>query len=163
MPEIASNVVAVIGTLLGTTLAFVLQGRLAARQVEEARRDRRRDEFLTAAATLTSSIAALIQAEYDRAKRRLNGEVGAQREQARQDAYDRRTDARTAQYRLQLVGDPSRDTDLLAMAMHVIEISKEISVNTTTTAEVNSKNREAKQALARLVVIANQRVRMLDE
>jgi hypothetical protein len=146
---------------MGVALTSLLHARQSSRQVDEARRDRRREDFIVTAAELTSSLAALIQAEYDRAKRRLEGEVGEAREQARQRVYDRRTEARTALYRLKIVGDLVKDAPLLASADAVIKSSREVSFGTSSIAAVNDKNRLAKEALDRFASEANRRVGQL--
>jgi hypothetical protein len=158
MNEIAASIIAVVGTLMGASLAFVFQSRLSARDAADDRQDRRRQEFVDATAELIAAISTLIQAEYDRAKRRLNEEDGERREHARQVAYDRRTDTRTALYRFRLLGDVASDSPLLATAERAIEASRAISANTPTLHDADARNHAAKHALEKLVTEAGQRI-----
>lgn len=161
MIEVAPSVIAVIGTLLGATLAFVFQSRLSARQVTEGRRDRRRADYVDAAAALASAVSMLIQAEYARAKLRFQGIEGEQRERARQDVYDKRTATRSAAFRLQLVGSPVDDGPLVVAAEDLITLCRSISTYSTTPADAEVRKRAADNALAALIDDAHRRINQI--
>jgi hypothetical protein len=158
MIEIAPSLVAVFGTLLGATLVYVFQSRLSARQVDEARRDQRRQDYVDAATALASAVSTLIQAEYDRVKSRFQGVEDEQRERARRDAYDKRTLTRSAAFRLQLVGSPVEDGPLVLDAEELIRLCRSISTDSTTPADAEVRKRAADDALTALIRDAHRRV-----
>ncbi|WP_396667937.1 hypothetical protein [Microbacterium sp. R86528] len=158
MIEVAPSLVAVIGTLLGATLVYVFQSRLSARQVDEARRDRRREDYVDAATALASAVSTLIQSEYDRAKSRFQGIEGEQRDRARRDVYDKRTLTRSATFRLQLVGSPIEDGHLVLDAEELIRLCRSISTDSATPADADVRKRAADDALAALIGDAHRRV-----
>ncbi len=143
MTEYAPSLIAVVGTLLGATLAFLFQSRISARQVDEARRDRRREDYIGAATALASAVSTLIQAEFNRAKLRFAGVEGEQREEARRDVYDKRTATRGAAFRLQLVGSPAEDHALVVAAEELVNLCRSISTDSigpvSTTAQPEAK------------------------
>ncbi|GAA1845750.1 hypothetical protein [Agromyces salentinus] len=161
MEVIWASVIAVLGTLSGAALAFALQSQLSKRQLAAARRDRQREEYITAAADLLTTVTALMQAEYNRAKKRIEGVAGDAREQARQDAYDRRTAARIALYRLQLVGNPAEYRSTGDEGGKLIDLCRQISAGTATVTDVESRRQAARAALDTLIGSANARVSQL--
>src|SRR4051794_23468571 len=70
-----TSAIAVIGTLLGSTLTYLFQRMTLNRTIMVARGDKRREEFIDALATYASTVTALRRAEFDRAKKRLGGVV----------------------------------------------------------------------------------------
>ncbi|GAA1694503.1 hypothetical protein GCM10009808_09490 [Microbacterium sediminicola] len=159
MGEYLPSLIAVVGTLLGACLGFLFQGRLITRQMNETRLDKRREDYIDAATALASAISTLIQAEYNRAKLRIDRIEGEQRNTARQYIYDMRTAARAAAYRLQIVGSPIEDRELPATLDSLIELCRRISAHSTTIEETDKRSAAAKAALATLVSDANKRAR----
>jgi hypothetical protein len=161
MTDFAPSLIAVVGTLLGATLAFIFQSRLSARQAREARRDKQREDYVGAATALASAASTLIQAEYNRAKLRFTGVEGEPREGARQDVYDKRTAMRGAAFRLQLVGSPADDRPLVVEAEELIGLCRSISTDSTTHADAKARKRAANQALEVLIGNAHRRINQL--
>lgn len=158
MTNVAPSLIAVLGTLLGGVLAFLLQNSLAKRQLGESRRDNRRADYIAAATDLASAVSTLIQAEYARAKLRFDGVNDERRDRARQDVYDKRTATRTATFRLQLIGDPAKDAALVEAGEALIEQCRGISTHSTTMNDADSRTRIAKAGLEALIGDAHRRV-----
>jgi hypothetical protein len=155
--EVTLSLIAVAGTLLGATLAYVFQSRLIASQRKESRRDRRREEYIDAAADLAAAVATLIPAEFARAKLRFAGVQDERREKARQKVYDERSSARSAGFRLQLVGNPALDETLVIATEELINLCRSISAGSTTPADAEKRMRSANAALDSLIRGAHQR------
>ena len=158
MTEYAPSIIAVVGTLLGATLAFLFQSRLSARQVDEARRDRRREGYIDAATALASSVSTLIQAEFNRAKLRFAGVEGEEREEARRDVYDKRSATRGAAFRLQLVGSPAEDHALVLAAEELVRLCRSISTDSIAPPDARARKRAATEALEVLIGNAHRRI-----
>jgi hypothetical protein len=158
MTDYGTSLIAVVGTLLGATLAFVFQSRLSSRQVDETRRDKRRADYVDAATALASAVSALIQAEYNRAKLRFAGVEGEHRDSARRDVYDNRTVTRSAAFRLQLVGNPVEDRALVLAAEDLVKLCRSISTDSVNPADAETRKRAANEALEVLIGDAHRRV-----
>jgi len=149
MDQLGSSIVAVAGTLLGAFLAYLAQSRVVARQISEARRDRRREDFIEAASAFADTITRLTQAEYNRSKKRLADDDTPARELARQQTYDRRSDAKFSLLRLQLFS--GADAEVASSAEGLLELCRKISDGPDSSDELNARHNEAKQALAQFV------------
>jgi hypothetical protein len=145
---------ALLGVVVGALVGFATQ-RYASRQ---ARRQRRREDFISAAADFATAASQLIQVEYNRAKRRLSSEDGELRERARQDAYDQRTQANSALYRLRLVSDPERNAALIASAEGLIRLCREVSAQPKSMSDLGNRNRAARAALDQVITDATSHV-----
>ncbi|MBT8798735.1 hypothetical protein [Microbacterium flavum] len=161
MTDYVPSLIAVVGTLLGATLAFVFQSRLSTRQATQARKDRQREDYVAAATELASAVSTLIQAEYNRAKLRFTGVEGERREEARRDVYDKRTATRGAAFRLQLVGSPAEDRSLVVATEELIMLCRAISTDTPTHADAKARKRAANAALEALIGDAHRRINRL--
>lgn len=145
---------ALLGVVVGALVGFATQ-RYASHQ---ARRQRRREDFISAAADFATAASQLIQVEYNRAKRRLSSEDGELRARARQDAYDQRTRTSSALYRLRLVSDPESDAALIASAEDVIRICREVSAEPRSMSDLGARNRAAREALDQVITDLTSRV-----
>ena len=161
MTDYAPSIIAVVGTLLGATLAFLFQSRLSARQVNEARRDRRREDYTNAATELSVSVSTLIQAEFDRATLRFAGVESADREQARREVYDKRSATRGAAFRLQLVGSPAEDRTVVLAAEELVRLCRSISTDSVTPTDARARKKAATEALEALIDDAHRRINEL--
>ena len=147
MQAIFASIVAVVGTLLGSLLTYVLQRKTTEESSRNARRERRRKELEGAIDGFSSAASALRRAEYDRGKKRIAGDAPVVREEARQEMYRRRTETWTAYYRLRLRADPHMDEDLLRDAELVIKLLRRITAYTDVKSEMEQRSKEAEQAI----------------
>lgn len=162
MESVLTTIVAVVGTLLGAYLTYLFQRRSALQDRAEERAQRRREEYLDALTTYAVNASALRRAEFDRAKKRLGTSTPEAREEARQECYRRRADARSALYRLRMLADPVTDRELVDRAAQVIRLSQEISSGPTTEADMHDRGQLAERALEKLIDAANRLLREAD-
>ncbi|MFG1646238.1 hypothetical protein ACGFMK_38670 [Amycolatopsis sp. NPDC049252] len=158
MSSIWTAVVAVAGTLLGSGLTYLFQRLTLRRTAAEARSEKRREEFTNAVAAYASVAATLRRAEFDRAKKRLEGVKGESREAVRQETYHLRAEAQSAYYLVRLLADPDVDGDLVRDAEEVISRSRSITADSNMMSEAVERSDEAAEALRTFIDRANRRL-----
>lgn len=158
MQPVLTSAIAVLGTLLGGIVTHVLQRMTLERSLAETRREKRRQEFADALAAYASACTSLRRAEFNRARMRLESPDNPKREEARQETYRLRTDARSAYYLIRLLADPERDEDLIHDAKNVIELARLITAGPTTLKEIHERNEDVSAALDKVIDKANRRL-----
>jgi hypothetical protein len=154
-----TSAIAVLGTLLGGIVTYVLQRMTLERSLAETRREKRRQEFADALAAYASACTSLRRAEFNRARMRLESPDNPKREEARQETYRLRAEARSAYYLVRLLADPDSDGDLIHDARDVIELARLITAGPTTLEEVHKRSEDATAALDKVIDRANRRLR----
>jgi galactokinase len=154
-----TSAIAVLGTLLGSSLTFFFQRLTLKRTVAENRSEKRREEFAAAVAAFASVATDLRRAEFDRAKKRLERIDGPDREEARQETYRLRAEAQSAYYLIRLLSNPDTDADLVREAEDVIKRSRRITSEPHSLEETRRRSDEALDALGKVIDRANQRLR----
>lgn len=158
MSSIWTAVVAVAGTLFGSSLTYLFQRSTLRRTAAESRSEKRREEFTNAVAAYASVAATLRRAEFDRAMKRLEGVKGDEREAVRQETYRLRAEAQSAYYLVRLLADPDIDGELVRDAEDVITRSQSITAESNMVSEARERSDEATEALRKFIDKANRRL-----
>ncbi|MBW0018864.1 MAG: hypothetical protein JO236_15140 [Mycobacterium sp.] len=156
MQQTLASIVAVLGTCLGSYLAYLFTRRTAERTTIENRREKRRQEFAEAVADFASKAALLRRAEFNRGKKRINNEA---REEARDEVQRLRADTRAAYYVMRLYADPVTDQDFCRQAKDVMTLSRRISACPDTEDDMRDLERAAEAAVEQLIDAASTRLR----
>jgi hypothetical protein len=112
MQPIWPSIVAVAGTLLGSFVTYLFQRQTAQRTNSEVRSESRRKEFADAVAAFASQATTLRDAEFGRAKKRIDNPRAPRKEEALE-TYRQRTAAWSAYYTVQLYADPEEGKTLV--------------------------------------------------
>lgn len=158
MQAVLTSLIAVAGTLFGAGLTWRLQQATLRRTTQEARAEKRREELTEAVLAFASTMTLLRRAEHDRALKRLRGAEGQLREDARQETYRLRTEARGAYYRVRLLADPGVDTSLLEDSEALMEIVRQPQDMGNKDALEQASSRTA-EAIGAVIDMANKRLR----
>jgi hypothetical protein len=150
-----SAIIAVIGTLLGATAAYLFQRIDANRRDIIARTERLRQERLAVYTELAATVTDLRRAAHDRWYRHQEDPQAPAFAAARDHYYKVYAVARNVQLKLRLLTD---DTDLVDAARQAWESATEIK-DTDTEHERRRKGEQAKQALDAFIVAASGRLR----
>jgi hypothetical protein len=118
-----SAIVAVAGTLLGSTATFLFQRNTADRQMRGTRDERYRSERLAAYAEFANAVTDLRRAAYDRWHRYQEEPSGNAFTAARDDYYKLYAEARNSQLKLRLL---TGDQELTELAHQAVERATEI-------------------------------------
>lgn len=105
-----------------------------------------------------STMTLLRRAEYDRAGKRLDGVDGQPREDAGQETYRLRTEARGAYYRVRLLADPTADESLVRDSEALIEVARQPQ-DADTVDELEQASDRTAAAIGAVVDAANKRLR----
>jgi hypothetical protein len=116
-----ASIIGAVAVIVGALLGAEMHRRTAREVREDACREQRRQDFLAALDAFTGAVGNLLDAEYDRAKKRIQHDPDDSRAEARQRSYQMRTSTWNAFYRLGLRADSDADHDLLNVAEAVIE------------------------------------------
>jgi hypothetical protein len=121
MQTLLASIIGAVAAIAGTLLGAEIHRRTNREAREDARREQRRLDFLAALDAFTGAVGNLLDAEYDRAKKRIQHAPEELRSEARQRSYEMRTSTWNAFYRLGLRADSDADHELLNVAEAVIE------------------------------------------
>ncbi|MFI6283755.1 hypothetical protein ACIBCM_03170 [Streptomyces sp. NPDC051018] len=113
-------VIAVIGTLLGSMVTHVLQGRTSDRASEFSRAERLRQERISAYSAFAGALVDYRRGQNDRWYRARESPGTAAAEDSRIDSYRLRSGAHQALIRVQLVCD---DAQALALAVSAFDVT----------------------------------------
>ena len=150
-----SAVVAVAGTLLGSTATYLFQRNTTDRQERIARAERYRYERLAVYTEFAAAVTDLRRAAYDRWHRHQEEPQGSASTAARDEYYRLYTEARNAQIKLNLLTD---DQKLVQLAQQAVERATEIK-DANAEPERAERGDIAKQALDAFVTTASTRLR----
>jgi hypothetical protein len=118
-----SAVVAVAGTLLGSTATYLFQRSTAERQERVARTERYRSERLVVYTEFAAAVTDLRRAAYDRWHRYREEPEGTDFTVARDEYYRVYAEARNVQLKLRLL---TGDQELVQLAHQAVERATEI-------------------------------------
>ncbi len=122
-----TSAIAVLGTLLGAALTYVLQRRSLDRTQLEARRERARKELVEAFNAFASATMALGNAEKDRWSHRMRSPTDEEPVEVRREADRLRSEAWNTYFRVRLLADPARDDRLLGQVSRAINLASDVS------------------------------------
>jgi hypothetical protein len=155
---VATSVVAVLGTLLGAALSYVLQRRMLDEVHESARRDQRQQHRLAAFGAFAAATMDLRRAEYDRWNRRAESPDGIEPVGVRQESYRLRGEAWNAFFRLKLVADPVQEAGIMKQAEEAVQAAAGVS-KASDAVELGKRGERAREVLEAFVDVASVRLR----
>jgi hypothetical protein len=147
MQTLLASIVAAVAGIAGTLLGAEMHRRTAREAREDARREQRHQDFLAALDAFTGAVGSLLDAEYDRAKKRIERAPDNSRAEARQHSYQMRTSTWNAFYRLGLRAVTDGDHGLLDEAREVIEKARYSGTESLDPDALNESSGAAKAAL----------------
>jgi hypothetical protein len=145
MQPLLTSIVAAVAGIAGTLLGSEMHRRTARGVREDARREHQ--DFLAALETFTGAVGNLLDAEYDRAKKRIQHDSDDSRAAARQHSYQMRTSTWNAFYRLALRADSDADHVLLDEAEAVINKARHSGTESLNLSALQESSDAAKAAL----------------
>lgn len=133
MAVVLASVIAVLGTLAGTTTGYVFQRRISERNEATAREERLRQERLIACSAFAGAVMDLRRVQYDRWYRRHEHPQRRDPEDVRNESYRLRSAAWSAFYRFRLTTTDAELTELgwaaAEEAAHVADAADEKDVH----------------------------------
>ncbi|MGW2286890.1 hypothetical protein [Streptomyces phaeochromogenes] len=124
MGEWAAATAAVMGTLLGSALTHLFQRRAARDGAREAHQQLLRAERMTAYSTFAAAAVAASRAQLDRWHRPRENPGDPENDKVRLTAYERRSEARQAFFRVQLIAS---NPEVVSLARSALESSRPIA------------------------------------
>jgi hypothetical protein len=151
MQTLLASIVAAVAGIAGTLLGAEMHRRTAREAREDARREQRHQDFLAALDEFTGAVGNLLDAEYDRAKKRIDHAPDNSRAEARQRSYQMRTSTWNAFYRLGLRAYTGAEHGLLNEAEEVIDKARHSGTESRDLDALKESSGAAKAALHEFV------------
>lgn len=155
MDSVVNAIVAVAGTLLGSTATYLFQRNTAERNERVARAERYRSERLAVYTEFAAAVTDLRRAAYDRWHRYQEAPESNAFTAARDEYYRLYAEARNAQIKLELL---TSDQELVQLAHQAVERATEIK-DADVEAERARRGESAKETLHAFVTTASARLR----
>jgi hypothetical protein len=155
MDSVVNAIVAVAGTLLGSTATYLFQRSSTDRHERVARAERYRSERLAVYTEFAAAVTDLRRAAYDRWHRYQDDPESEAFTGARDEYYRLYTEARNVQIKLELL---TSDNELVELAHQAVERATEIK-DADIEAERVKRGESAKETLNAFVTTASARLR----
>jgi hypothetical protein len=123
MAVVLASVIAVLGTLAGTTTGYVLQRRMSEHNEIVAREERLRQERMIACSAFAGAVMDLRRVQYDRWYRREEDPQQMVPEDIRNESYRLRSAAWSAFYRFRLT---TTDAELTRLAWTAVDAAADV-------------------------------------
>jgi hypothetical protein len=150
MTVVLASVIAVLGTLAGTTIGYVFQRRISEHNEITTRQERLRQERLVACSAFAGAVMDLRRAQYDRWYRRQEHPQHMDPEDVRTESYRLRSVAWSAFYRFRLT---TTDPELTQLGWTAVESAAHVA-NATDEADVRTRGEQARELLEKFVTAA---------
>lgn len=155
MDGAVSALVAVLGTLLGSAVAYLFQRRAAERTESFTHRQQLRTDRMTVYSDFAGAVTEYRRSQYDRWHRKDENPEGAAASEARLESYWLKGVAQHALFRVRLIASSSAVVEAARDAFEAASRLHKASDKT----ELSSNGNEAKEILERFISLASHDVR----
>lgn len=155
MQGVLTGLFAVVGTLVGSVVTYLLQRRNAERAEQSAREQRLWHERLRAYSTFAEAAIEYRRTQYDRWHRQEDEDPSSSAYiEARTESYRSKTVARQAMFRVKLL---SNDRGLIAQTGEIMKITEDLH-HASDSKELTARGDHAQQIVDSFISIASEQV-----
>jgi hypothetical protein len=154
MQGVLTGLFAVVGTLVGSVVTYLLQRRNAEHSERSAREQRLWQERLQAYSAFAEAAIEYRRTQYDRWHRQDEDQSSPAYIEARTESYRSKTVARQAMFRVKLL---SNDRGLIAQAGEIMKITEDLH-HASDSKELTARGDHAQQIVDSFISIASEQV-----